>query len=89
MNLCKFTYAHVNFIYSVAEMEFLAYLSDSSKSLAILNQYPIVKRAFSKYNAPLPSSAFVEKLFSNASMLNVPKPEGFPTTVLKNYSGLL
>jgi len=51
----------------------LSYLADPATELEMLNKYPRVKKAFMKYNAPLPSSAEVERLFSTASLLNAPR----------------
>jgi len=39
----------------------------------MLDKYPLVKQASIKYNTPMPSSAEAERLFSYASLLNVPK----------------
>ena len=44
--------------------EFNRYLADEDNSLSSLEQYPIVKNVFMKYNTPLPSYASVRKMFA-------------------------
>ncbi|KAL7290827.1 hypothetical protein TKK_0015566 [Trichogramma kaykai] len=54
--------------------ELLRFLAEPpSTSLLELNRFPRIKKLFLKYNTILPSSAPVERLFSYATMLNIPK----------------
>ncbi|KAL7297892.1 hypothetical protein TKK_0008914 [Trichogramma kaykai] len=54
--------------------ELLRFLAEPpSESLLELNRFPKIKKLFLKYNTILPSSAPVERLFSYATMLNIPK----------------
>ncbi|EZA55355.1 hypothetical protein X777_04808, partial [Ooceraea biroi] len=55
------------------EIELLMYLQTSDCSLDILKSYPTIRKAFIKYNTTLPSSAPVERLFSFATKMNMPK----------------
>lgn len=52
---------------------FHSYLADTDTSFEMLDRYPILKSTFMKFNAPLPSSAAVERLFSFATLLNNPR----------------
>ena len=56
-----------------AELLMLHFFAEESQELDILNKYPEIKQVFIKYNTPLPSSAAVERLFSYATMINLPK----------------
>jgi hypothetical protein len=54
------------------DLEVLQYLEDKNKELSILNSYQMVKKVFVRYNAVLPSSAAVERLFSFAGLITRP-----------------
>ncbi|XP_057336009.1 uncharacterized protein LOC130674635 [Microplitis mediator] len=55
------------------EMIFQKFNSESRTDLQLLNLYPIIKTIYIKFNTPIPSSAAVERLFSYATMLSLPK----------------
>lgn len=64
---------HCAFNHATSEVEVTRYLGDDSKDFAMLLKYPNIRKVFLKYNTPLPSSAPVERLFSYATMLDLPK----------------
>ncbi|XP_043271244.1 zinc finger BED domain-containing protein 4-like [Venturia canescens] len=54
-------------------VEIARYMASPSTNLEMLEEHPLIKRLFIKFNTPLPSSAPVERLFSYATMMNLPK----------------
>lgn len=56
-----------------AEIMMTQFFAESDCSLMVLNRYDEIKKIFKKYNTPLPSSASVERMFSYATMVNLPK----------------
>ena len=55
-----------------SELEVLQFIEEPRKDIAVLNNFPTVKSLFMKFNAVLPSSASVERLFSFAGFLMTP-----------------
>jgi len=72
---------------SGCKVEALQFLSDPSHELEQLKKYPVVARVFIKYNTSVPSSAPVERLFSQAGLILTPRrnklsDESFETLLL-------
>ncbi|KAE9522359.1 hypothetical protein AGLY_017237 [Aphis glycines] len=67
------TYGSCSLSANVQALTFLDIKKKETKNLHILNQYPIVKQVFLKYNTTLPSSAPVERLFSAGSQILTPR----------------
>ncbi|CAI6366810.1 unnamed protein product [Macrosiphum euphorbiae] len=55
-----------------ADLEVVTFFNDKAKSLNILNNYPIIKKLFIRFNSSLCSSAPVERMFSMAGFINNP-----------------
>ncbi|KAL4125790.1 hypothetical protein QTP88_010030 [Uroleucon formosanum] len=56
-----------------AHLQAISFLSSNKKGLDVLNEYPIIKEVFLKYNTTIPSSAPVERLFSKAIQVLTPR----------------
>lgn len=55
------------------ESELTRYLLSERLDLKMLNDFPIIREMFFKYNTQLPSSAPVERMFSFAGILDDPR----------------
>lgn len=69
------------------QVEFMRYLEDPRSEIESLRDYPTIKKLYLKANTVLPSSAHVERLFSYATMLAIPKfnlltPKNFGVKIL-------
>lgn len=67
---------------------------DSNKETSILDQYPTVRAVFYKYNTTLPSSASVERVFSQSQMIFTPRrnritSENFEKTLILKHNRML
>lgn len=56
-----------------SQVEALLYLDSKNRNIDSLNQFPIVKKIFLKYNTSLPSSAPVERLLSTGGQILTPR----------------
>lgn len=66
-----------------AELECLHYFEDQRKDLASLEQYPLIKQLFVRFNTSIPSSAPVERLFSFAGLINRPHRRSLNATLFE------
>jgi len=58
---------------NLANLQALTFLNLKKKDLDILNDFPVIKEVFLKYNTTIPSSAAVERLFSKAVQVLTPR----------------
>ncbi|KAL0966322.1 hypothetical protein UPYG_G00293880 [Umbra pygmaea] len=80
--------------YNETEDEVRRYLEGTSKNLSCLKYFPRVKKLFLKYNAILPTSAPVERLFSHNGNILTPQRNGltddqFEQVILLRYNSKL
>lgn len=70
-----------------ASTELSRFLLDQRKDLKMLDEFPIIREIFFRYNTQLPTSAIVERMFSFATLLDDPNrgrilPANFEASVL-------
>ena len=59
---------------SKTELEMRTFMSEPCcQEMSVINKFPEIKDLFLQYNTALPSSAPVERLFSYATMMNLPR----------------
>ncbi|KAL4084274.1 hypothetical protein QTP88_028099 [Uroleucon formosanum] len=56
-----------------ANLQAISFLSSNKEDLDVLNEYPIIKEVFLKYNTTIPSLAPVKRLFSKAIQVLTPR----------------
>lgn len=83
-----------NSIENNIESEVSKFLVDPNKQYCMLNQYPTVRAVFFKYNTTLPSSAAVERVFSQFQMIFTPRrnrisAESFEKTLILKHNRML
>lgn len=62
-----------NSVENQVESEVLRYFSDDRKNEMILDEYPLIRNAFFRYNTTLAASGAVERLFSQSLMIFTPR----------------
>ncbi len=61
------------------------FLRDPETVMKMLNQYPIIKKLFNKYNPAIPSSVLVERLFSQAALVITVRRNRLPEILLEIF----
>lgn len=83
-----------NSIENSVETEVSQFLMDTNKENCMLNQYQSVRAIFFKYNTTLPSSAAVERVFSQSQMIFTPRrnrisSDNFEKTLMMKHNRML